>query len=823
MFDRFAHRPARFVLLTAIAMLCALALAPTASAELRSPRLASQCSTGYEYGEIRNGPWRVEGCKKDANTKSGESRRVSFLGSVEVNGLLIEGAQEIFATESRPVVNAARTAIAAGEVTTYRVFSRGRAQIKVDYASGSTRKKDQLYSGRVDLSYGTRDSLSAKKRVPFDIPVSSNAEIMGMRVRETITGAKTNRGSENPIADPSVGIGPGTVVQIGATAPSEPSVIKTETDFTAVVSMGAGSSALLRDWSTETKFKLIDGKGLVVDEARGGKTPKFKMSEIVIPGVGGFKGLSITYDPATNTWTGKVGLDMGELFPTIDFTIILDGDTGVPIRIEAAVTGLTIPIGNTGVTLREVGGFFEPNPLVFGANIGATYGPKIGNHYVAEITGGLVISLEPNFRLEVDGAVRLLPTGPNNELGRGSSKLILDSAGFFSVSADARVTVEFAGVGARAQVRGSGAISTARSKFNIEASLEGELILGFLGDFEVARLEAVVSHKGWGTCGSVANLIKGGVGQVWGQNIDLMLSCDLSRYRANVTAAAAAAGQKAFVVPRGTSLINVELTGAGPNPRAVLRNPAGQVAATTFPLGRREIGNNVSVIAMPGELKQVVGIRNPAPGIWRVAWGDESPAIVDIRTARDIEPIGGDVDVGKQSGNGQRRIAIANLRNLEDDERVQIGVRTPNGIIPLGDATGRRISESFTDTDAGNREIVAMVTKNGIPNPARTRVLGRFASKVPGGANKLAAKRRKSRLTVSAKVRKGALTPSRWVFVVRLKGRPILVKRVRSGKSASFKLPNRAIGKRAKSLSVAAYPIVAGRVLKTRPKTVRVR
>lgn len=812
-------RRLQLVLLSFAGLLTFLAIVPSADAALRSPRLATQCATGYTYGEVVNGPWRVEGCHKAGTPKSGEDKRTRFNGTVEVNGLLIEGAQEIFSTRKRPRFNAARSTITDSERTTYRIFSKGNAQIKVDYPSGNRRIKDQLFSGKVDLKFFTSESVTSKKKFSFDIPVGSNAKIMGMRVRESIEDAKTNRGTTNAAQDPDVRVGPVTEVNFARTEDNPiNSEIKTVTEFKPVLSMGSQASSLLRNWTAKPTFKLIDGKGLVVEQSDGGSKPRFKINEIVIPGIGGFTDFNVTYDPASNTWTGTVKLDLGDLFPRLDFAVTIDGNTGVPTRIETTVSNLAIPIGSTGVTLREVSGFFQPNPLVFGAGAGATFGPRVGGFYVAEMSGNVEIQLEPNFRLEVGGSVRVLPTSNTNELGRGTARMVLDSSGFFSVSADARFQIDVAGIGARANVAGSGAFSTSQAKFNIQASLSGQILLGFLGEFEVARIEALVSSKGWGACASVGRFISGGVGQEWGRGIDLFLSCDLSPYRVNLGAAAAVAGEKTFTVGRDVSKLNLEITGDGGEPRAAIINPAGEVVARTFPLGRREIGANYSVIAEPGQKQQIVGIRNPRAGVWKVRWGDESPNVASLRIATDVSPITAEVNVGKQSGNGARRIAISKLRNLDEGETVELGVKTPVGIQPLGDATARGINQSFTDTAAGNREIVAIVSRNGIPNPARTRVLGRFESKVPGGASKLTAKRRKSTLTLSTKMRKGALAPTGWVFVLRSKGRPIAIKRVRGRKAGKLKIPSGA-----KILTVAAYPVVAGKVLKVRPKTVRIR
>lgn len=795
--------------LVPIVYLFAIALfAPDAEAKLRSPQLERSCPAGFTYGEMTNGPWRIEGCSKGVNPQdsgsTNETLRVLFSGTVELNGMLIEGSENLIVTKSSPALNQARQSITAGQLTTYRVKRGGGSTIVIDREAGGTIKRDEIYHGRVDFSAGSSKKVKDKTEFEFDIPVDSGAKINGMRLREPIRGASVVRGGAEQTLSPDD-------LRAAATVQTSDAVI----EFKGKLSLASSVSSIFRDWTSPNTFKLIDGEGLQTNNIQ------FRIGEIVVPGIGGFKDFSITYNAVRDEWTGTVDLDLGELFPLLEFGVTVNGTTGALVRIEAQVSGLRIPIGNTGATLREVSGFFEPNPLVFGGGVGATYGPQIRGFYLVEITGTLEIQLEPNFRLEAEGAARVLPTGPNRQLARGTSNILIDSRGLLAVGADAQISVDIGGgIGAEARAYGSGAFSTRNSRFNIEAGITGELHLGFLGDFTVARIEGVISSEGWGTCAQLLKVLKGGIGQEWNDNVKVFTGCDLSEFSApiNTSVTAAAAGQKQFVVGPNVDKINVEINGAGPEPKAVLQAPGGENVVTTAVLGKRDVGNDVSVIALAGQSKQMIGVKNPKPGIWRVGWGNSGPEVSSIRIARSIDPLTASVSVRDDGGPGQRRISIGKLAGVAGGERVTLGVKTAAGIVPLGDTTGGAIAANFADQDAGRREIVAIPYRDGIPNPGRMRTLGSYTSRMPGAAKSLKAKRKGRSVKVTALLSKGGLKPDAWVYILRSNGKPLAVKRGKPGKNVTFTLPTGA-----KKLSIAARPVVAGRVLKVTQKTTKVK
>ncbi len=798
----------RLVVLPLAAVLTLLLLAPDhAGAKLRSPHLESSCPAGFTYGEVLNGPWRVEGCAKGDDPRGSELKRTVFTGTVEVNGMLIEGSKDLIAYSSSDVANASRVSLTSGQFTTYGIKRGSGSTIVIDQASRPA-KRDEIYRGKIDLTLETNKKVKDGTAFTLDIPTSSSAKINGMRLREAITGATLKRGGAEQTLSPD-DLRPRQRANSAATVQTSDGTI----EFRGKLSFASSVSALLRDWTSPSKFKLVDGEGLQTDNV------KFELDAVVIPGIGGFNDFSITYNAARDEWIGSVDLDLGEDFVEIHFQVNVDGTTGAILRIEADVTGLRIPIGNTGATLREISGFFQPNPLVFGGGVGATYGPKLGSYYLVEISGTLSIQLEPNFRLETGGSARLLATSPTSQLARGSSELIFDSRGLLAVSADANVSVDIGGgIGAEANARGSGAFSTKNSRFNIEASVSGELFLGFLGDFTVARIDAVISSEGWGTCAQLVEFIKGGIGQHWGDGIKVFTGCDLSEYQVPISTSAAVAGQRSFVVGPDVDRINIEVTADGPEPKVALIAPGGTPVASSAVLGRRKVGNNASVIAMPGQSQQIFAVNKPKSGLWKVAWPDASANVTGVRIARSKAPIDADVTVTDTGTPGQRRIRVAKLKNLAGGERAVIGVRTPAGIVPLGESGGKDLTANFADTVSGARQIVVIPLRDGIPNPTRMRTLGSFTSKLPDAASGIKTKRNGSKLKASATLKKGKLKPSAWVYILRSSGRPIAVRRGKPGKFVTFSIPAGS-----KKLTIAARPMIGGRVLKVTQRTKSIR
>src|SRR5688572_3658447 len=76
-----------------------LLVADTAGAALRSPRLQDDCDNGRTYSEVVIGAWRVEGCNKELEPQGDEYVRRQFAGTLEVNGMIVEGNSPLVATQ----------------------------------------------------------------------------------------------------------------------------------------------------------------------------------------------------------------------------------------------------------------------------------------------------------------------------------------------------------------------------------------------------------------------------------------------------------------------------------------------------------------------------------------------------------------------------------------------------------------------------------------------------------------------------------------------------------------------------------------------------
>ena len=425
------------------------------------------------------------------------------------------------------------------------------------------------------------------------------------------------------------------------------------------------------------------------------------------------------------------------------------------------------------------------------------------------------MEFEPNFRLEVTGGARVLPAG-NGELASGGFEFIYDADGLIAVSGDARFEADMFDIGIGAQIEGSGAYSTTKNKFNIEAKATGELLLGPLGDFPIARAEAVVSSNGFGTCAELFGFLSAGIGQEWGKNLKAFTGCDLSDFDAPIAGTSIHAAQdgtssRTFPVAKGTKQVAIELTSDRPGPHVTLRAPDGSVRLTAVG-DRREVDANAVVVGKPDASLQVIALRNPPAGDWTVEWGAGDPQITALRTARDVPRLRASVKVTDHRGDraGRRRIAIRRTTKLGSGEQVLYAIRTRAGLDELGSPRASS-SPSFTYDlgDTGTHEIVAIPFRDGIPIASRKTVIGSYRASLPPRPASISKVRRGTRLTVLARTRRGAEAPDAWQYVFTASGGRRVVHRGRVGKPLTITVP-----RRIKNVSVSARPVLRGRALR---------
>jgi hypothetical protein len=800
-----SHRHTPTLLLTAALAIVLVAPATTASAALRSTHLESSCSSGYAYAEFSFASWTVEGCSKQAIVLTGQEDRRYFRGDLEVNGMKFE------ISDSGPDLTA--TELDDGSGTLFRSTS---TSIVLDPLVNGTRKRFVLYTGTIDLEahpvggggadvdlsadppFGSQPAggSAASKRPRahdaalvgigtsyVDLPMSGTPKILGLRLRDSIHDA--------------------------AVRPQNGSIAATVV-FDAELSLGTGISALL-DVTANSEITLTDGVGMKVTNL------EVDFPTFPVPGIGGLKNTTIEYSSSSDTWTGTLLLDLGNLFPQLDFELEVSASTGVPVYIRTEASNLPpIPIGTTGIVLDSVRMSFGLDPLAISAGASATAGPTIAGTALILLDGDISMEFEPSFRLEVDGGARVLPTGSSSELASGTFGFVYDADGLIAVSGSARFEAAVAGIGIGAQIRGSGAYATTRNRFNVEASADGELLLGFLGDFNVAHFAAVVSSDGWGACGRLFGFLSGGVGQDWDNGMQVFTGCDLTPYDAPIAGASVHVAQngirsRTFPVAAGTKQIGIELTADAPGPRVRLRSPDGKVL-TTAAGDRKQLGENAVVLGKADANMQLIALRNPPAGTYTVEWRAEDPQITGLRTARDAPDLVASAKVSRKRGDraGLRHVTVHRASPLGRGEKLLVGVRTRNGLVELGAPTdASSFTATYDENQTGKHDIVAMVVRDGIPIATRKAVIGRYTATLPARPASISKRRRGHTMIVKAKLRKGAEPPDAWQYLFRAKNGRRAVLTAKVGKRLVVNVP-RFIRK----VTVSARPVVRGRALR---------
>lgn len=793
----------RAVLLAAGAIGLSFLFSAPADARLRSPRLSSSCASGYTYGEVARGGWLVEGCTKAVRANENESARIRFNGPVEVNGLLITGSRPLFLTQ--------RTSPGRlGVDFVHRIERAGSARIDINSKIGGRDRNFTIYRGavamevrsslgreppRIQTTGGTIDlgqassNFDAPPRGQTTLPVGSGFTVLGMR----LAGGRI----------PEVKVDDGTL------------------EFRTSLSFGSGTTPLLRDWVARTKIKTVDGRGMELTGLR------FKIPDIEIPGLGGFRNLDIGYSSSRDEWSGGVFLDLGDILPSIDFDMSVSAATGVPTSIRSALSNLNLPLGASGIVLQGARAGFVFNPLTFSGGVTASVGPRIAGQSLILIDGDLTTRLENGFRLEATGRARVLPAG-NGELATGTLAVILDSNGYLSIGGNARFRVAVLGAGIEAEFGGRGAYATDRNRFNIEAYATGSFVLGDWGRFEIARAEAVVSSEGFGACARVLAILSGGVGQRWGDNFRFFLGCDLGRFRTQVpharlaSAPPGAAGETTFTLPAGVERIAVSLTAGGPDPRVALTGPAGNTVVVTGGM-RQMLNDNLGVIAPENTWANqpaVIAVRNPPAGTYRVRWPAGAPPVTDVKVAQSLPPFTATASVTRVAGQpGVRRLQVTGVGGLDTGEVLQIGVRGPNGVFPIGEvAPGGTFSQTFPEQLDGQRQIIAAVLRDGMPVPGRARVIGTYAARNAQAPGSIVKSRKKNVVRLLARPRAGAELPQAWQYVARAGGTRLALARARPGRRVTLTLPP-GTG----AVRVVVRPVVGGRPLRVaRTETVSV-
>ncbi len=813
------------------------ALTPVASADLRTPRLESGCETGFAYSEVRIGPFLVEGCNKRGNEQDGESARFLFKGNVEVNGLLVEPS-----SGNDPLV----ATISNGQDRNGRIVTDGNldrsqsTRLVLDPRIAGERRRIVINNGPLHLE-GSGSGIAGHEDLYSDM-IGSAEPVAGLLAGERTAayagGGVIPRGAELPAVRTDVGSGTGsTALPVGGVPALlglrlfEIEDVALGTDgmtFDAELKLGNGAPSSMRDSLGKATIELNDGEGMKISDLR------FRIGLIGIDGIGGMENFRINYDGGRDEWSGGFNLELGTFFPGMEFSATVSASTGAPSAMRLAVEPLNVPLGPTGITLQSLRAGFDMSPLTLEGGAGIAAGPTIGGWAVLTADGDVTVALEPNFRFEATGSVRVFPTSQTSQIARGSTTFIYDSSGLISLSGDARYEALAAGIGISAQIRGSGAYSSSADVFNIAASATGRLELGFLGGFDVVELQAVVSSDGFGTCGRLLSFLSAGIGQQWDTGgLRLLTSCDLGPYRVNVARASRAERLQAgvrttpFVIPEGVERAAIEVSAAAPGTTLRLIDPAGAVITTAVP-GSRIATEELVAITSPRDIASgqpegkvaLLGLRRPKAGRYLLRTLASEPAITGVRVATDAKPLRADVRVERGKKPGERRLRTRVRGGLEGGDRVQYGFRTASGIEPIGRPVGVSADLPFSELPApGRRQIVAQLVRDGVPVPGRVTSVGVHTPILPSlkYGDIVLIKRQGQRLQVRAKTKPGDERPQGFEYRVSLGARTATFRRP-VGKTLKVWLP-KATGQ----VRVEIHPIFQGRTLERVVKVVSVR
>lgn len=788
------RRPAAALLAVVALAILAAGVGLPASATQNTPPLQNSCRSGYTYGEHTFGSFVIEGCSQPLATSERPNQR-SFRGTLEVNGLRVEatsgdddyrawtdstmerdGFRYVLSSVAHLRRNATTKLVAVADVLgSERRFVLYSGNIHLQAANGAYRHLG------VDQPSGT-----------VDIPVNGAAALLGLRVRSTI----------------------------------EDAVLQGDTMALPLsLSLGSGAPALLRDVSGDATVTLVGGQGMRVDDL------EFHVGRFELPGIGGMRNFRVSYLENSDRWRGQVRVEMGELFGGVDFEFEVEvaASTGVPTYIRLAVDDMNFPIGQSGIFLQGARGEFGMDPLLIGAGLTATAGPRIAGAALIEMGGDLELLFEPNFRLDASGTARVLPTGPSSQLGTGRISFVYDADGYVSVSHRQHYQALVLGVGPSADINGSGSYATDRNRFNVQADATGRLELGLLGGFDVVRLGAVVSSEGWGTCGSLApppwGFLTGGIGQNWSSGMRVLTGCDLSRFSAPLggSGLSRSATSRSFVVAPGTNTALVAVTAAGPAPRFRLTGPATSVVVTPT-RGRADPSGapRVAWLGSAASSTSYVFLKLPRAGRYVVTPLSGSPALSSLRLARTAAPVRAVAAVTRPAGAapGVRRLVVKVRSGLDRGERLLVRLVGRTGSVPMGvvrpGASG--LVTTFTERGVGPRRIVGQVIRDGVPLPGRAVTIGRYTASLPPSPAGLVVRRVGS--TAAVRITpvpvKGAERPDGWAYAVSAAGRYTLLRGTLTG-AVSVRVP------RASQVVVAVRPVVDGRVLRVPPRVVTYR
>lgn len=470
--------------------------------------------------------------------------------------------------------------------------------------------------------------------------------------------------------------------------------------------------------------------------------------------------LLIAYTGSSETWRGRATLGL----PPQPGGAALGADvTFVGGRFRMGNFSLSPPfpgiaIGPNVYFTQLRGGFgLDPVRISVGAGFGA---------FPIAPPGLYTVGVDGDLELTIDGGTVLLRyTGRGRVVGVALQQVVLNATtdGLADLTAGYDVDLKALAVSGSLQ----GFVDGPRRQFGASGSAQVRI-----AGIPAVGQRAALSNEGLGVCytalgGSFAATYDFSEGLPAGLDVGASLGgCDLGAFEPPARGARAAqAGGTAFPVAAGTKVQNVEITAAGGVPAVVLRAPDGTMVT---PVDARTAGARgpASALTLPEVARTVVVLRDPRPGTWTVSAAPGAPAIAGVRVARDVPPVRVTARVTRRGGRRALRYVVRD----RGAATVRFAERGPRGAVgDLGPARGARGTIVFEPADgrAGRREIVATVSRGGVPVTAT--VVARYAA--PAARRPAAVRGVRARRSAGAVTVRWRPVPGARGYVVEVRGR----------------------------------------------------
>lgn len=480
---------------------------------------------------------------------------------------------------------------------------------------------------------------------------------------------------------------------------------------------------------------------------RGDRSGKLSLQGVRLAMPRAYIGVAQIVDLLLDYNAGSLSVKGKLLFPPVnagveiaDFRINDSGGLQA-LRINyLAGAGNGIPAG-PGVFITKLGGGFSLDPDEIRADTSISVGPSTGGGCPsAGMNADFTVHFGPQpFWVRANGTV-VVACFPLVDMN-----FYADSTGYVELGAGTRRDIELGPIYLNASFGGK----MKMPHFEVTASGGGGI--RHLLDADV---KAIISNRGVAGCGSMevdllleTIRISGGAGVSFRNGpplslpqlvaaLDLFTGCDLSSWSPFGTRLqAGAGGERTFTLTEASKVVGLQLLGQGGVPRVLLRAPDGKVFDLSNPPENLTSAGGVAMLAEPARARLTAFI----PGIkgqWTITPAAGSPPIGDVRSS---EILPRPKITAKVSGRGARRELRYDVARIAGQEVrfVERGARGERTIATVrGGGKGRKRFLT-SEGPAQRREIVAVVTQDGVPRDSLTVARFRAPGANVGRASRL--------------------------------------------------------------------------------------